>query len=292
MKVKQKSVQHNLSFNIYWLDFVKTCLRPLVRVLVKNKVEFKSVNNLIRELYVEEGESYIQTNTNNSRGKISSIAHRTGLDRREVSALLKSKNTSANTEAARSREANILDHWVSNPPFCDIQGKPLPLKRSGSGLSFEVLTQRFGKNISHGPILESLIDAKCVEIINSKVHMISKAFTPNEPVSMAKIEIAANSIKRLTSTIAHNFDHEDDTSFQRNLFTIKIPQQYISDFRSDVTVMMKEVYKTTIIPQFEDIEDKYASITVPKDHCRMGIGFFYFDESEDLKTNENKREIQ
>ncbi|VAW44443.1 hypothetical protein MNBD_GAMMA02-430 [hydrothermal vent metagenome] len=291
MKVKQKNAQHNLSFNSYWLEFVKTCLRPLVRILVKHKVEFKSVNNLLRELYVEEGESYIQTNTSNSRGKISSIAHQTGLDRREVSALLKSKNSSANTEVARSREGNILDHWVSNPLFCDEQGNPVALKRSGNGLSFEVLTQRFGKNISHGPILESLIEANCVEIIDGKVHLVSKAFTPNEPVSMAKIEIAANSIKRLTSTIAHNFDHEDDTSFQRNLFSIKIPELHIPAFRSDVSSMMKELYKTTIVPQFEEIENKYASITVPKNHCRIGIGFFYFDENNatDKKYTERNK---
>ncbi len=60
MKVKQQETQQNLSFNSYWLEFVKTCLRPLVRILVKHKVEFKSVNNLLRELYVEEGESYIK----------------------------------------------------------------------------------------------------------------------------------------------------------------------------------------------------------------------------------------
>lgn len=288
MKVKPTKIQQNLSFNAYWLDFIKTCLRPLVKILVKHKVEFKSVSNLLRELYVDEGESYILNNTNNSRGKISSIAYQTGLDRREVSTLLKTKDESANTEIARSREGNILDHWTSNPPFCDENGNPLPLKRSGPGLSFEILTQRFGKNISHGPILESLIDANCVEIIDGKVNLISKAFTPSEPISVAKIEIAANSIKRLTSTIAHNFDHEDDTSFQRNLFSIKIPEKDIPSFRSEVNMMMRELYSSTIVPQFEEIESKYANIVVPKNHCRIGIGFFYFDENNSTYTERQK----
>lgn len=278
-----QQIQENrkLSFNVYWLQFIKTCLRPMVRILVKNKVEFKSIVNLLRELYILEGESYIEKTSNNSRGKISSIAYQTGLDRREVSALLKDKDKNNNhTEVARSREGNILDHWISNQPFCDEHGKPKPLKRSGSGLSFEMLTQRFGKNISHGPILESLINAKCVDIIDGKVHLISKAFIPSEPVSVAKIEIAANSIKRLTSTIAHNFDHENNTNFQRNLYSIKIPKKDISSFKQDITLMMKDLYKNTIIPKFEEIEDKYASINVPKNQCRVGLGFFYFDENE------------
>lgn len=278
---KIKVDKQNLSFSTYWLEFIKTCFRPIVRILVKNKVEFKSAVNLLRELYVDEGDSHIQRTTKNSRGKISSIAHQTGLDRREVSAILKAKdNTKSHLEVARSREGNILDHWISNPPFCDKNGKPLPLKRSGPGLSFEVLTQRFGKNISHGPILESLISAKCVEIIDGKVHLISKAFVPNESISTAKIEIAANSIKRLTETIAHNFDHEKNTNFQRNLYSIKIPKQDIPSFKKDVTLMMKDLYKNTIIPNFEKIEQEYASISVPKYQCRVGLGFFYFDEDD------------
>jgi hypothetical protein len=278
---------YNLSFNVYWLEFIKTCLRPMVRILVKNKVEFKSIVNLLRELYVIEGESYIEKTSKNSRGKISSIAYQTGLDRREVSSLLKDKDiSSSHAEVARSREGNILDHWISNQPFCDETGNPKPLKRSGSGLSFEMLTQRFGKNISHGPILESLINANCVEIIDGKVHLIKKAFIPNEPVSVSKIEIAANSIKRLTNTIAHNFDHESNTNFQRNLYSIQIPKNNISSFKQEITTMMKNLYNNTIIPKFEEIEEKYASINVPKDQCRVGLGFFYFDE-DDLNNTTN-----
>ncbi|MCX7554570.1 DUF6502 family protein [Marinicella sp. S1101] len=274
--------KQNLSFNSYWLDFIGTCIRPMVKILVKNKVEFKSFSNLLREIYVEEGENHINKVSSNSRGKISSIAHQTGLDRREVSAILKAKDLVTHTNAARSREGNILDHWVSNPPFCDDKGNPTPLKRSGSGLSFEVLTQRFGKNISHGPILESLIEAGCVEIKDNKVHLIKKSFVPKEAVSVAKIEIAANSIKRLTNTIAHNFDHENDTNFQRNLFSIQIPEEHIPAFRHEVTEMMKALYEDTITTKFEAIEDKYASITVPKNQNRIGLGFFYFDENQTL----------
>lgn len=278
MKNIKDNKEQSLSFNSYWLEFIKTCIRPMVKILVKNKVEFKSFINLVRELYVEEGEKHINETSSNSRGKISSIAHQTGLDRREVSAILKAKNTITHEDAARSREGNILDHWVSYPPFCDDQGMPVPLKRSGSGLSFEVLTQRFGKNISHGPILESFIEAGCVKIIDGKVHLVKKAFVPREAVSVAKIEIAANSIKRLTNTIAHNFDYRDDTNFQRNLFSIQIPDEHIPAFRYEVTEMMKSLYEDTITPKFEKIEEKYASIKVPKHKSRVGLGFFYFDE--------------
>jgi len=278
MKVKQKSAQHNLSFNSYWLEFVKTCLRPLVQILVKHKVEFKSVNNLLRELYVEEGESYIRTNTSNSRGKISSIAHQTGLDRREVSALLKSKNSNANTEVARSREANILEHWKYMPPFCDHSNNPIPLKRSGKGLTFETLCQRFGKNISHGPILESLLEAKCVKIIENKVHFVNKFYIPSSGVSKKITQIAAASIKRLVTTIHHNFYNENDPIFQRNLYSIRIKKELVPVFKKRVNQMIRKIYLEIIIPEFDQIESEIETLESRNSNQPIGLGIFYFQD--------------
>ena len=148
MKVKH-SRSVNLSFDVYWLNFIRTCLRPLVRILVKQKVEFNSFHNLVKELFVDEAEKYITSTSGNSRGKISSIAYQTGLDRREVSKIVNQDyNQNEIIEQNRSREGSILDHWVSHPPFCDENNTPLPLKRSGPGMSFEKLAQRFG-NIHH-----------------------------------------------------------------------------------------------------------------------------------------------
>ena len=277
MKVNESNSM-NLSFDVYWLNFIRTCLRPLVRILVKQKVEFNSFQNLVKELFVDEAEKHINETSENSRGKISSIAYQTGLDRREVSKILKSNESSTHTDVARSREGNILDHWLSNPPFCDQKGNAAPLKRSGPGLSFETLTQRFGKNISHGPILDSFISAKCVEVVDGKVHLIKKSFIPDQPVSPEKIDIAAKSIKRLTSTIRHNFENETNKNFQRNLFSLQIPKEKIPMFKKEVTEMMTELYEHTIINNFEKIEAKYQMISVPKYESRIGLGFFYFEE--------------
>ncbi|MFC3194431.1 DUF6502 family protein [Marinicella sediminis] len=269
----------SLSFDVYWLGFIKTCLRPLIRILIKQKVEFNSFQNLVRGLFVEEAEKYILETSENSRGKISSIAYQTGLDRREVSRILKGQASEIEwVEQNRSRESNILDHWYSHPPFCTTKGKPVPLKRSGKGLSFETLTQKFGKNISHGPILEALLESNCVEIMDGKVHLINRSFTPQSAANPTKIEVAANSIKRLTTTIAHNFEHQEDANFQRNLFSIKIPNENKAQFRAEITEMMRHHYHNTFIPEFEAIERNYESITVPKNTTRIGFGFFYFDE--------------
>ena len=273
------SNSNNLSFNVYWLGFIKTCLQPLIRILVKQKVEFNSFHSLVKEMFIEEAEKYITETSENSRGKISSIAYQTGLDRREVSKILKNNSTEINwIEQNRSREGNILDHWYSHPPFCEKKGKPVPLKRSGKGLSFETLTQKFGKNISHGPVLDALIHSKCVEVRGDKVHLVNRTFIPKSSTNPTKIEVAANTINRITNTIEHNFEHEHDTNFQSNLFSIKIPKEHKEQFRNEVNELLKHHYYNTFYPEFEAIEKKYESIQVPKNESRIGLGLFFFEE--------------
>ncbi|WP_223789870.1 DUF6502 family protein [Marinicella meishanensis] len=269
----------HLSFDSYWLGFISTCLRPLVRILVKQKVEFNSFQNLVRRLFVEEAEKHIEETSNNSRGKISSIAYQTGLDRREVSKIMnQNTNDSKILEQNRSREANILEHWKHMPPFCDEQGNPLPLKRSGKGLSFETLCQRFGKNISHGPILESLLEANCVEIRDNRVHFLNKSYTPPSGVSMEMTHIASASIRRIVDTIHHNFYSQEAPNFQRNLYSIRIKEEQIPEFKKQVNAMIRKVYKEVITPEFDKIESQFESLNSREKNSPVGLGVFYFQD--------------
>jgi|GEM_PF-1880789 len=284
----QSTNTQNLSFDVYWLGFIRTCMRPLIKILVKQKVEFNSFQNLVKELFVEEAETHINSITENSRGKISSIAYQTGLDRREVSKIL--KNTASNvdqnlTEQARSRESNILEHWISIPPFCNEAHEPIPLKRSGTGLSFETLVQRFGKNISHGPILDALLEANCIKIIDNKVHMTSKSYVPKLNISTQKINIAAQSIKRLVDTISHNFETDETTMFQRNLYSIRIPKSRLSQFKDEVSKMIINLYENQLTKSFDLIESKHESSRHEKNEPAVGLGVFYFEDNEIKSSN-------
>lgn len=272
-----KLIQTNLSFDINWLNFIKDSLRPIIRILVKNKVEFKTFINLTRELYVEEAEKHINETSNDSRGKISSIAFQTGMDRREVSRILKNQVSEA-LEYNRSREGNILDHWYNAEPFCEESGKPLLLKRSGGGLSFETLVQRFGKNISHGPILESLIKSKCVIEVGNKLKLINKSYIPVKGVNTEKLRIASNTIRRLGQTIDNNFSDELLPRFQRNLFSISIPNEELHSFEKEITAMVTDFYLNLLTPKFDEIEKKFKDFPANKKNKSVGLSLFYFED--------------
>ncbi|WP_154223861.1 DUF6502 family protein [Marinicella rhabdoformis] len=277
------SPNQKLSFSPKWMKFISISLRPVIRLLIKNKVEFKTFLNICRDLYVKEAESYIYETSKDKRGKISSIAYQTGLDRREVSTILKTTKPIEECviEQNRSREGYILDHWSSDPMFCDDKGFPLPLKRSGSGLSFETLVQRFGKNISHGPILEALLDAQCVEIKKSMVVYKNKNFIPAKQLHDDKIKIVAKSINRLSSTIDHNLTAKEDLFFQRNLYSIRVSHQHHESFKLEVMTMINEHYNNYLIPEFERIESKYETNIKAQQSLPIGLGLFFFNDTID-----------
>ena len=278
--MKTKTDLQTLSFSSHWLNFIKVCFRPLIKILIKNKVEFKSFTNICRELYIEEAENFIEKNSNDNRGKISSIAYQTGLDRREVSKALKEQiSISALTETNRSRESSILDHWSSDVMFCDDKGKPLALKRSGTGLSFETLVQRFGKNISHGPILNELINAQCVQVIEGKIHYITNKYTPSALADETKSNIASLSLNRLANTLEHNLSHNSDLWFQRNLYSIRINKNQIAAFRKDVSELLNTNLIKVITPEFDEIENKYQTNKKSEQAEAVGLGLFFFQQN-------------
>lgn len=279
---KNLAQNQSLSFSPKWLKFILISLSPIIRLLVKNKVEFKTFLNLCRELYVKEAETFINETSKDKRGKISSIAYQTGLDRREVSTILKTpKPIECVTEQNRSREGYILDQWSSDPMFCDDDGNPLPLKRSGNGLSFETLVQRFGKNISHGPILEALLDAKCIELSGSLVKYKNKNYIPAQQLKDDKIKIVAKSINRLSSTIEHNLSDKDDLFFQRNLYSIRISEKHLEHFKQEVMDLLKNHYDKKLIPEFERIESKYETNIKARQSLPIGLGLFFFNDTTD-----------
>lgn len=274
-----QSNTRSLSFRSHWLNFIKISFRPLIKILIKNKVEFKSFNNICKELYIEEAEKFIENTSNDNRGKISSIAYQTGLDRREVSKALKEQtNFITATDTNRSRESSILDHWNSDILFCDNNRKPLALKRSGSGLSFETLVQRFGKNISHGPILNELIDAGCVEIIKDKVHYITNKYTPSALADETKSSIASLSINRLASTLEHNLSHQNDLWFQRNLYSIRIDKNQMKAFRDEVSQLLDHILIEKITPKFDEIESNHQTNKRNEQAEPVGLGLFFFQQ--------------
>lgn len=275
----QNKQSKNLSFDVYWLNFIRTCLRPLVRILVKQKVEFNSFQNLVKELFVEEAEKHINETTHNARGKISTIAYQTGLDRREVSKILKNTESSTDyNEQNRSREANILEHWKELQPFCDDDNNPIPLKRSGKGLSFETLCQRFGKNISHGPILESLLLAECVKIVDNKVYFVNKSYTPPSGINTDLTNIAAASIKRIINTIHHNIYSDEEPCFQRNLYSIRIKEDHLPEFKKRISQMIREIHNDVITPKFDEIESDLETLNSRDKNNAVGLGIFYFED--------------
>jgi hypothetical protein len=272
-----KQLHTNLSFDVNWIGFIKDGLRPIIKILVKNKVEFKSLVNLVRELYIEEAEKHINATSNDSRGKISSIAFQTGMDRREVSRILKNQSSEA-LEDNRSREGNILDHWFNAKPFCEEPGRPILLKRSGGGLSFETLVQRFGKNMSHGPILDSLIKSNCVIEVGNKLKLVNKSYIPLKGVNSEKIRIASNTIRRLGQTIDNNFSDDKNPRFQRSLYSISIPNEALEAFQEEITNMVTFLYLDLLTPKFDEIEEKYKDFPANKKYKSVGLSLFYFED--------------
>jgi hypothetical protein len=164
--------------------------------------------NVLKQLFIEEGEKYVNEMSTDSRGKLNSIAYLTGLDRREVSKQLKGQSDDVSA-LIRSREQSILEHWATNEFFCNEDGTPEMLKRSGKGLSFETLVLKVGKNISHGLVLTTLISAGCIEERGNMLKLVKVKYQPYKYLNRKLLEESAKALSEWGSVIEVRIEEND-----------------------------------------------------------------------------------
>lgn len=127
-------------------------LSPLVRLCLSNGITFATVEELLKRAFVQEAKA-MQPAV--EHGLVSRIATATGINRREVTRLVKTDTPA--TVIKQPRAAELLARWVTDTAFQDQDGAPCILNRTGTGASFEALAQLVTRDIHPRSMLDELI---------------------------------------------------------------------------------------------------------------------------------------
>jgi len=159
---------------------VRRVLRPLVRLLLSQRLGYPWLCDVLRELYVEVADREFQLD-----GKAqtdSRISLLTGVHRKSVRDLrAPGRSTQVETPPAISLGAQLVARWVSDPAYTDENGIPLPLPRlasQGGGLSFEALVASVSKDIRARAVLDEWLRLGVVRIDGEHVILNAEAFVP------------------------------------------------------------------------------------------------------------------
>src|SRR5262245_15764791 len=110
---------------------IRRLLRPIVRQLVAYGITYPTLDQIIRELFVEVAEDDFPPAY--KRQTDSRVALVTGINRKEISRLRRRRHDSApRAEVEDTAVTRVIGRWMGGPPYSDTRGRPRPLPYEAS----------------------------------------------------------------------------------------------------------------------------------------------------------------
>lgn len=263
-------------------------LRPLVRILLRNGVPFKSFAELAKQTYVEVARDEFVIK--GKKQTVSRISILTGLTRKEVKQLVKPVQADHSVATDRyNRAARVIAGWVRDADFQGKKGQPAPLPLEGSRKSFTELVRRYSGDIPSRAILDEFQRVGVVKRLkDGRICLLARSYVPQRS-STDKLAILGTDVSDLIATIEHNLEHgATEPRFQRKVMYDNLPAEAAEQFQglsAKRAQTLIEAMDHWLARRDRDVNPAVRG----KGRVRAGIGIYFFKETVRSKEKENTK---
>ena len=253
-------------------------LRPIVRVLLANKVTYATFDQIARQVFVEVADK--DFTIKGRKQTVSRVALVTGLSRKEV-LRIKREPPLADRELGRTfhRAARVISSWCSEPAFLNEDGEPKALRFEGPE-SFSSLVGEVGGDLTPRAVLDELREAGIVRMdAGRRIYLMNKAYVPSRDETQI-MKILGTDVGDLAETISWNLNRPaDETRFQLKVSYDNLPVECLDNLHRLVSERGHEVlveFDRWLRQHDRDANPQAAGTG----RARAGIGIYYFEEQE------------
>jgi hypothetical protein len=265
--------------DISWLiEAMTRMVRPIVRFAV-GRVSCAALVNLIREIYVEEAKTYLQTENPDRKVTRSALALLCGMDGRAIKAF-EENDDRAYAPSDVCSEAHILEMWNNDPVFLDDSGGPAELLIHGPQGTFQRLVSRAaGRAVTPQTALDRLLESGNVELTDNetRVRLIDPFYKPVKDSEKTAIEAGSLAINRLGRSVVHNTSRVQagqPSWLQQDRWSFRIPRDRLEIIRAEVrSILERHIVE---MEQYLESEEKDPSEAT---ESSVGIGWYYWEDS-------------
>jgi hypothetical protein len=258
-------------------------LRPLVRILLRNGISYKTFIDLAKWVYVDVAMK--EFGIEGRKQSISRVSVITGLSRKEVLRVhrLGRPDSIASTEKY-NRAARVIAGWHRDKDFLDAQGRPASLPMNGRGATFTELVRRFSGDVPVRAIQDELIRKGAVKRLrNNRICLLARGYVPGWS-NVDKLQTFGKDVSCLITTIDHNFQHSNNIPFfQRKVFCDNLPKEALPKFRKLSTKRAERLLEHLDLWLNEHDGNINSSVKGTGRHS-AGLGIYYFEEPYDDKN--------
>lgn len=252
--------------------------RPLVRILLRNGITYKTASEWLRWTYAEVArEEFALPGRMQSKSRIAIL---TGLSRVEVDRMMKSPHPHETTAVDQyHRASRVLNGWVHDPDYIDIDGEPINLKFDGKAPSFSSLVESYSGGVPPRSIKDELQRVKSIDVSASGTISLKSAYfvTNNNEDTLYQFGILGFAAKSLLETIDHNIyecSDSDQTRLQLIASNDNIPIEIIDDIKQK----LQEYGRQCVVDADEYMFEKASKESAQGTVRRAGISVYYFED--------------
>ena len=262
-------------------------LRPLVRILLKNGVPYRTFSELIKWVYIDVARK--EFGIRGRKQSTSRISVITGLSRKEVTRVrqLTRPDDRASIETY-NRAARVIAAWRRESKFLDAAGKPVPLPMAGPGVTFSELVKRYSGDVPVRATLDELIRVGAAkQMEDGKIHLLTRAYIP-ESSDVAKLHILGADVAHLISTIDHNLK-PDPTGprLQRKVSYDNLPDEVLPVFRKLSAKKAQSLLES--LDRWLAQRDRDVTPSVKgTGRNQAGLGVYYFERPYPKKEDKDE----
>jgi hypothetical protein len=253
-------------------------LRPIVRVLLHNKVSYATFDQIARQVFVEVADQHFRIEGRKQTN--SRIAVVTGLSRKEVLRIQREPElTDRDLGKQFHRAARLVSTWNNDAPFADAPGHPRVLTFDGDSPSFIELVDYCGGDLPPRAVLDELAQAGVVSMdAERRVSLRTRSYVPSQDETQI-MNILGTDVGDLAETISFNLNAPPGGSrFQMKVSYNNLPIESLDAFHRLASDRGHE-----LLVEFDQWLRQRDRDTNPAAEgtgkMRAGVGIYYFESA-------------
>ena len=254
----------------------RALLTPLARLAVSQGLPFATVEDTLKEAFIEAARASLLEQGHPSHRLVSRISTITGINRREVTRLTR-PTPHLPRSSAPSTVSEVFTRWVTDPALRDAQGRPLPLPRQGAAPSFETLARSVTQDVHPRSLLDELcrLGVARLDPDTDIVALLMDSFVPGGDRTHMLDFLAGNAGDHLSGAVANVIGKGPHQHFDQAVFADELAAESLPLIRRFVAEQWKLLLERAVPMLEERIEaDKAAGRVLDK---RVRLGLYSYD---------------
>jgi hypothetical protein len=264
---------------------MRRLLRPLIRLMLHNSVQYPYLADLLKLTYVEEATRMPVPGKGQTDSRVSML---TGIHRLDVKRLRNEIVTGKDAPPPSvSLGAQAVMQWTTRPEYLDSKGRPLPLPRlarSGGPVSFESLVQSISKDIRPRVVLDEWLRLGIARVDEQdRVVLVTDAFVPSHGLDEKLFYLGKNVHDHL-GACEHNLTRPDAPPvLERSVYF-----DHLSEESADILAAHARQLASQAMQAFGkkamELQEKDSQDNSARHRVTYGLYYFQADESPEQQT--------